>query len=190
MTIELSALMDGEVSAEEHEHLLKKLCNDKSLLRTWEQYHFVDFAARGECSESDLRTAFAAKTQVMRAISSESDRRLKPSTKSSAVAELIKLKISSWLGAMGLGAAIAVAASGGFIVYSGLFDEVLPTAQLQKSSITVAASTKWTSDGNEEISDKEIQKLNENLLAHSQSQSLVYAANLYAHLPQLASQDP
>ena len=190
MTLELSALMDGEVSAEEHEHILKKLCSDKSLLRTWEQYHLVDIAARGECSESDLRAAFAAKAQVMRVISSESDRRVKPSTKSSAIAELIKLKFSSWLGAMGLGAAIAVAASGGFIVYSGLFDEVLPTAQLQKSSITVAASTKWTSDGNEEISDKEIQKLNENLLAHSQGQSLVYAANLYAHLPQLASQDP
>jgi len=56
MTQEISLLMDGELQAGEAGRAIKACCGDEELKRTWQAYHLVGEALRGEAHRPDAST--------------------------------------------------------------------------------------------------------------------------------------
>lgn len=65
---QLSAFVDGELSLEEQQQLINRMCHDETLKRAWEQYHAIGDSLRGGISEK-MPVDFAQ--SVMSAIESE-----------------------------------------------------------------------------------------------------------------------
>ena len=60
----LSALYDGELSSEELEPLLERLCSDEEFQREWKMYCLLRSMTRGECTNSYFNSVLADATQT------------------------------------------------------------------------------------------------------------------------------
>lgn len=62
MTQELSTLMDGELDAHEAGRAIRGCCGDEELKRTWQAYHLIGEAMRGEspCRSASTRRIMEA----------------------------------------------------------------------------------------------------------------------------------
>ncbi len=66
MTQNLSLLMDGELEAREADRAIRTCCGDEEMKRTWQAYHVIGEALRGEAPHTGASTR-----RIMEAIAKE-----------------------------------------------------------------------------------------------------------------------
>jgi sigma-E factor negative regulatory protein RseA len=106
MTQELSSLMDGELEAREAEGAIGRCCGNEDLKRTWQAYHLIGEAMRGEGAPPG-----GATRRIMAALASEPTvlaprRRMGASAGRiafAAAASVATVAVVAWIGAQDRG---------------------------------------------------------------------------------------